>query len=73
MIGEEVESLGINMNRLLQTDALNMEVISAHFGPVDAVIRSVKAGTDIVLMPVGLPEVADGLLDAVKIGQNSDN
>lgn len=54
------------------TDALNMKAIADHFGPVDAVIRSVKAGTDIVLMPVGLEEVADGLLEAVETGEISE-
>ncbi|WP_425464008.1 glycoside hydrolase family 3 N-terminal domain-containing protein [Oceanobacillus piezotolerans] len=51
------------------TDALNMLAIQDHFGPVDAVIRAVNAGTDIVLMPVGLEEVADGLLNAVETGE----
>ncbi|MET3697199.1 beta-N-acetylhexosaminidase [Bacillus oleivorans] len=51
------------------TDALNMAAIAEHFGPVDAVIRSVNAGTDIILMPVGLKEVADGLLEAVETGE----
>ncbi|MFG6118602.1 glycoside hydrolase family 3 protein [Thalassobacillus sp. B23F22_16] len=51
------------------TDALNMKAIADHFGPVDAVIRAVKAGTDIVLMPVGLEEVASGLLEAVETGE----
>ncbi|MFG6113551.1 glycoside hydrolase family 3 protein [Halobacillus sp. MO56] len=54
------------------TDALNMKAIADHFGPVDAVIRSVKAGTDIVLMPVGLEEVADGLLEAIETGEISE-
>ncbi len=58
---------------LIITDALNMNAISDHFGSVDAAIRAVKAGTDIVLMPVGLKEVADGLLDAVKSGEISEN
>ncbi|WP_173917929.1 glycoside hydrolase family 3 protein [Halobacillus sp. Marseille-Q1614] len=57
---------------LIITDALNMKAISDHFGSVDAVIRAVKAGTDIVLMPVGLEEVAEGLLDAVKSGEISE-
>ncbi|WP_270180196.1 glycoside hydrolase family 3 protein [Alkalihalobacillus sp. CinArs1] len=48
------------------TDAMNMGAIVEHFGAVDAAVRTVKAGTDIVLMPVGLPEVADGLLEAVR-------
>ncbi|MEC5422924.1 beta-N-acetylhexosaminidase [Virgibacillus sp. C22-A2] len=51
------------------TDALNMNAITDHFGSVDAVIRSVNAGTDIILMPVGLEEVADGLLEAVETGE----
>ncbi|GGF34963.1 beta-hexosaminidase [Halobacillus andaensis] len=57
---------------LIITDALNMKAISDHFGSVDAVIRSVKAGTDIVLMPVGLEEVADGLLEAVETDEISE-
>ena len=54
------------------TDALNMKAIADHFGSVDAVIRSVKAGTDIVLMPVGLEDVVDGLLEAVETGEISE-
>nr|WP_226655261.1 glycoside hydrolase family 3 protein [Pseudalkalibacillus hwajinpoensis] len=53
---------------VITTDAMNMGAIQDHFGSVDAAIRSVKAGTDIVLMPVGLPEVAEGLYEAVKSG-----
>ncbi|WP_390628566.1 beta-N-acetylhexosaminidase [Bacillus litorisediminis] len=55
------------------TDALNMEAITEHFGPVDAVIRAVNAGTDIILMPVGLKEVADGLLEATETGEISES
>nr|WP_246234539.1 glycoside hydrolase family 3 protein [Bacillus aquiflavi] len=58
-------------NSVIITDALNMNAIAEHFGPVDAVIRAVKAGTDIVLMPVGLEEVANGLLQAVDSGDIS--
>ncbi len=54
---------------VISTDALNMKAIADHFGPVDAVIRAVNAGTDIILMPVGLEEVADGLYEAVDQGE----
>lgn len=54
---------------LIITDALNMGAIQDHFGAVDAAIRAVKAGSDIVLMPVGLKDVADGLLEAVETGE----
>ncbi len=57
---------------LIITDALNMKAITDHFGSVEAVIRAVNAGTDIVLMPVGLEEVADGLLEAVATGEISE-
>ncbi|MGM0974572.1 MAG: glycoside hydrolase family 3 protein [Bacillota bacterium] len=57
---------------VITTDAMNMNAIAEHFGPVDAAIRAVKAGTDIVLMPVGLKEVAEGLLSAVENGEISE-
>ncbi|WP_035329670.1 glycoside hydrolase family 3 protein [Cytobacillus firmus] len=57
---------------VITTDAMNMNAIAEHFGPVDAAIRAVKAGTDIVLMPVGLQEVAEGLLNAVETGEISE-
>ncbi|WP_347548647.1 glycoside hydrolase family 3 N-terminal domain-containing protein [Pseudalkalibacillus hwajinpoensis] len=57
---------------VITTDAMNMRAIQDHFGAVDAAIRAVKAGTDIVLMPVGLAEVAGGLLDAVETGEISE-
>ncbi len=57
---------------VITTDAMNMNAITDHFGPVDAAIRAVEAGSDIVLMPVGLEEVADGLLDAIDNGDISE-
>ncbi|MDV2582220.1 glycoside hydrolase family 3 N-terminal domain-containing protein [Alkalibacillus haloalkaliphilus] len=53
---------------VITTDAMNMNAITDHFGPVDAAIRAVEAGSDIVLMPVGLEEVAEGLLEAIDSG-----
>lgn len=58
---------------LISTDALNMTAITSHFGPVDTVIRAVQAGTDLVLMPVGLESVATGLVHAVKTGDISES
>ncbi len=53
---------------LIVTDAMNMGAITEHYGTVDAAIMSVQAGTDIVLMPVGLENVRNGLLDAIENG-----
>ena len=57
---------------VITTDAMNMNAIAEHFGSVDAAIRAVKAGTDIVLMPVGLEDVAKGLVKAVKTKELSE-
>lgn len=58
---------------VIVTDAMNMGAISEHFGPVDAAIRAVKAGADILLMPVGIEAVANGLYDAVNAGDISED
>jgi len=50
---------------VIVTDAMNMGAIVDNFGPVDAAIRAVNAGADILLMPVGVEQVANGLYDAV--------
>ncbi|MGN1401016.1 MAG: glycoside hydrolase family 3 N-terminal domain-containing protein [Bacillus sp. (in: firmicutes)] len=61
----------MNYKGLIVTDAMEMAAITEHFGTVDAAIMSVKAGTDIVLMPVGLQQVRDGLVEAVENGEIS--
>lgn len=50
------------------SDAMNMKAITDHFGPVEAAVRAVKAGVDIVLMPVGLGSASSGLREAVTSG-----
>lgn len=50
------------------TDSLQMKAITDHFGSEDAVIRSVKAGTDIILMPSDLNRSYQAVLAAVKNG-----
>lgn len=54
---------------VVMTDAMNMNAISDHFGSVDAAIRAINAGADIVLMPVGLEAVVSGVLEAVENGE----
>ncbi|MDQ0974112.1 beta-N-acetylhexosaminidase [Neobacillus niacini] len=58
---------------VIVTDAMNMGAISEHFGPVDAAIRAVKAGADILLMPVGIEAVANGIYAAVNSGDISED
>lgn len=63
----------MGFNGVIVTDAMNMGAIADHFGPVDAAIRAVKAGADILLMPVGIEAVANGLYDAVNSGDISED
>lgn len=51
------------------TDALNMQAVAEHFGPVDAAVRAIQAGADILLMPVDLKKVAEGVREAVRTGE----
>lgn len=64
LVREEMGFQGV-----ISTDAMNMQAIVDHFGPADAAIRAVNAGADIILMPVGLQTVAEGLLAAVQSGE----
>ena len=61
----------MNYDGLIVTDAMEMAAITEHFGTVDAAVMSVKAGADIILIPVDLKEVRDGLVKAVKNGEIS--
>nr|WP_236707854.1 glycoside hydrolase family 3 protein [Brevibacillus choshinensis] len=54
------------------TDAMNMQAIADHFGPVDAAVRAIQAGADIVLMPVELDKVMTGVLEAARKGVISE-
>lgn len=54
---------------IIITDALEMKAIADHFGPREAVIRAIKAGADIALMPADLDQAYGGLLAAVKSGE----
>mgnify|MGYP000853784494 CR=1 FL=1 len=50
------------------TDAMEMGAIANTYGAKDAVIRSLQAGADIILMPQDFEEAYKGVLDAVADG-----
>lgn len=54
---------------LVFTDAMEMQAITNHFGGVEAAIRAVNAGADVILMPSNLKLVYGGLLKAVNDGR----
>lgn len=67
---------------VITTDAMNMGAITQNFGPVQASIMAIKAGTDILLMPASVTRTSDignldqvfqGVINAVKNGDISES
>ena len=57
---------------LVVTDALNMGAIVSRFGASQAAVLALKAGADILLMPVDPKAVIDAIVDAVTRGEVSE-
>lgn len=53
---------------LVITDSLAMDAITALYAPKEAALKAIDAGVDILLMPNGLQESFDGVVDAVESG-----
>ena len=59
-------------NTLIVTDSLAMEAITAAYTPGEAAVLALQAGCDVLLMPNGLPEAYNAVLQAVKDGTISE-
>lgn len=59
----------LDFKGVVVTDSLQMKAITDHFGPECAVIGTIKAGTDIILMPTDLERSYQAVLAAVKSGE----
>lgn len=71
-LSEEIVS-GLLRNKLgfenvIITDAQNMASITDHYTAAEAAVGALKAGADMILMPVDLQTAYDGVLAAVKNG-----
>jgi beta-N-acetylhexosaminidase len=64
LLREEMRFEGV-----LFSDAMDMKAITDHFGPVESAIRSIEAGIDVILMPVNVGLVYNGILEAVESGR----
>jgi len=58
----------LGFNGLIFTDAMTMQGVAAHYTPEEATLRAVKAGADIVLMPVDDLRSFEALRAAVAAG-----
>ena len=52
---------------------MNMKSITKFYDADEAAVKAVKAGNDIVLMPDDFPMAYQGILDAVKEGELSED
>lgn len=57
---------------IIVTDALEMGAITQKYTPAEAAIETIKAGVDIVLLPMDYKQVVDGIIEAVKKGEISE-
>ena len=61
------ETMGYN--GIIITDALNMGAIQDNYPPDRAAVMALQAGADLLLMPADFKEAYNGVLDAVKTGE----
>lgn len=59
---------GVGYEGLIVTDALNMGAITQRYGPGEAAVRAVLAGSDLLLEPEALQEAYEAVLAAVRDG-----
>lgn len=55
------------------TDAMNMGAVSDMYSSSEAAVEAVKAGVDIILMPVSFTEAYEGILKAVESGEITED
>lgn len=58
---------------VIVTDSLAMGAITEAYTPGQAAVMALQAGADLLLMPAGLPEAFDGVMDAVRDGRLSED
>ncbi|MBQ3276766.1 MAG: glycoside hydrolase family 3 protein [Oscillospiraceae bacterium] len=56
---------------LVITDSMAMGAVAAEHGPGEAAVQAIRAGCDMILMPNGLEEAFDGVLQAAEQGELS--
>ena len=54
---------------IVVTDAMNMGAVTEQYTSAQAAVKALQAGADIILMPENFQEAYQGVLDAVKSGE----
>lgn len=63
----------LNFNGIIITDSFSMKAVTNEYSSAQAAIKSVKAGTDMILMPYSLPEAHSAIVSAVKNGEITED
>lgn len=58
---------------LIMTDGMNMKAITNNFSSKEATLKAIQAGVDLVLMPEDFHSSVEGVLEAVKNGEISED
>ena len=61
----------LGFNGLVVSDALRMKAVASKYQPGEAAVLAVKAGMDVILMPVNADVAIDAIVAAVKRGEIS--
>lgn len=62
----------LGFDGIIITDSLQMGAVANYYTPVEAAVKAVQAGADIILMPGDFTQAYEGLLAAVKNGEISE-
>lgn len=69
LIIEQILRQEMGFEGIAITDAMDMGAITEVYEPGEAAVRAIKAGMDVVLMPVDFDEAYNAVLEAVKEGE----
>lgn len=73
LIIEQILRQEMGFEGIAVTDAMDMGAITQVYEPGEAAVKAVKAGIDVVLMPVDLEEAYNAVLEAVHNGEISQS
>ncbi|HEY4611489.1 MAG TPA: glycoside hydrolase family 3 protein, partial [Bacteroidota bacterium] len=62
----------LGFNGLIVTDAMDMQGVTKAYSTADAAVRSIKAGTDLLLLPPDVEVAIDAIVAAVRRGEISE-
>lgn len=62
----------LGFNGVIITDAMNMGAITTLYNSGDAAVKAIKAGVDMILMPMNFSDAVDGINKAVSSGELSE-